>query len=81
LVLSVVLVLFILVQMIKWRCQIIDKLIETTEDSTKNTYNGNEIISTDNSKNTVIILINGLITKVVTTKKSDQFKITVLYLR
>jgi hypothetical protein len=27
----------------------------------------------------VIILINGLITKVVTTKKSDQFKITVIY--
>lgn len=64
--------------------KLLAKLIETTEDSTKITtlftYKGNEIVSTDNSKeHSDYTYTNGLITKVVTTKKSDQSKITIVY--
>jgi hypothetical protein len=64
--------------------KLLAKLIETAEDGTKITtlftYKGNEIVSTDNSKeHSDYTYTNGLITKVVTTKKSEQSKITVVY--
>ncbi|MDG2433437.1 hypothetical protein [Flavobacterium sp.] len=60
------------------------KLVETTEDSSKVTtvftYKGNEIVSTDNGKEHIdYTYTNGLITKVVTTKKSNQSVITSIY--
>lgn len=64
--------------------KLLAKLIETTEDNTKITtlftYKGNEIIRSDNSKEHIdYTYTNGLITKIVITKKSDQSTVTAVY--
>lgn len=64
--------------------KLLAKLVETTEDSTKVTtvftYKGNEIVSTDNSILHIDYTYNdGLITKIVATKKSDQSIVTTNY--
>lgn len=64
--------------------KLLSKLIETAEDSTKVTtlftYKGTEIVNTDNSKMHIdYSYTNGLITKIVTTNKSNQTKVTAVY--
>lgn len=64
--------------------KVISKLVETTADGAKVTtiftYNGKELVTTDNSKvHADYSYSNGLVAKIVTTVKGDQSKITVEY--
>jgi hypothetical protein len=64
--------------------KVISKLVETTEDSAKVTtiftYNGKELVTTENSKVHIEYSYNdGLVSKIVTTTKSDQSKLTTDY--
>lgn len=64
--------------------KLVTKIIETAEDSSKTTtlftYKGDEIVSSDNSKLHIEYSYNdGLVSKIVTTKKSDQSKLTTDY--
>jgi hypothetical protein len=64
--------------------KVISKLVETTEDGTKVTtiftYNGKELVTTDNSKvHADYTTSNGLVTKIVTTEKGNQSKVNVEY--